>query len=443
MVPPSAVPPKEATEDRGSDSEAIAGTETERLDSEKMGGEAASQPLKTEDLKEDPEGLKKHSGLGAPSTGQDFESSDLKPEEAGALSSALKKEEKETDHSDPELPRKASPPDGEKVKEELAPGKAEEFRGASNEETTGTFSASATEEETRADLGPGSTEAALQEMPSTDPLSSNRLASPEADHTKATVGLAETPAPRVKVKVKVEEKLEGPSSASQASAEVAKAAAAETKENLKERAQLLARVEVTLEKLPKDLASSAEEVKPGETPEENAKVQNPEEIVTKTPQGKGPGQAEAEESCKVSAPEAETVADTEPAPVPKALNPPKTRLSARRKEKKPASKSQGVTEKTPAPKPMSQQRLANSRSNVPDSAKSKLSVSSMVVVALGGGKSSSQQDKDPPAETKGSPKQSREQDSRTSNLKRDIGGNKVRRGLKRWLVPNLDASSSP
>ncbi|XP_058048461.1 zinc finger protein 638 isoform X2 [Ahaetulla prasina] len=428
VVPSSAVPPTEATEDHGSDSEAIPNTETERLDSEKMGGEAASQPLKTKDLKEDPEALKKDFGLGAPSTGQDSKSSDLKAEEAGTLSSTLEKEEKETDRPDPELPRKASPPGGEKAKEELAPGKAEEFQGASNEETTGALSASATEEETRAGLGPGSTEAALQEMPSTDPLSSNRLASPEADRPEATVGLAETLAPRVKVKVKVEEELEGPSSASQVTAEVAEPAAAETKEKVKAQLLQMTRVEVILEKLPKDLISSAQEIKLEETPEEKAKVQNPEEIVTKTPQGKGPGQAEAEESCKASAPEAETVADSEAAPVPKALNPPKTRLSARRKEKKPAgkpaTKSPGVAEKTPAPKPTSQQRPANGRSNVPDSAKSKLSMSS-VVVALGGGKSSSQQDKDPPAETKGSPKQSREQDSRSSNLKRDAAGNKV------------------
>lgn len=441
MVPSSAVPPTEATEDRGSDSEAIPDTETEHLDSEKMVGEAASQPLK---IKEDSETLKKDFGLGAPSTGQDLKPSDLKPKEAGALSSVLEKEEKETDHSDPELPRKASPPGGEKAKEELAPGKAEEFHGASNEETTGALSASATEEETRADLGPGSTETALQEMPSTDPLSSNRLASPEADHPEATVSLAETLAPRVKVKV--EEELESPSSASQVSAKVAEPAVSEMKEKVKAQLLQMTRVEVILEKLPKDFATRVEEVKLEETPEENAKVQNPEEIVTKTPQGKGQGQAEAEESCKVSVPEAETVADAEAAPVPKALNPPKTRLSARRKEKKsaskPATKSPGVAEKMPAPKPTSQQRPANGRSNVPDSAKSKLSMSS-VVVALGGGKSSSQQDKEPPAEIKGSPKQSREQDSRSSNLKRDTSGNKVRRGLKCWLVPNLGASSSP
>ncbi|XP_070805054.1 zinc finger protein 638 isoform X2 [Pituophis catenifer annectens] len=427
VVPSSAVPPTEATEDRGSDSEAIPDTETERLDSKKMVGEAASQPLK---IKEDSETFKKVFGLGAPSTGQDLKPSDLKPKEAVILASSfsfvLEEEEKETDHSDLELPRKASLPGGEKAKEELAPGKAEEFHGASNEETTGALSASATEEETRADLGLGSTEAALQAMPSTDPFSSNRLASPEADHPEATVSLAETLAPRVKVKV--EEELESPSSASQVSAKVAEPAVSETKEKVKAQLLQMARVEVILEKLPKDFASRVEEVKLEETPEENVKVQNPEEIVTKTSQGKGQGQAEAEESCKVSVPEAETVADAEAAPVPKALNPPKTRLSARRKEKKsaskPATKSPGVAEKMPAPKPTSQQRPANGRSNVPDSAKSKLSMSS-VVVALGGGKSSSQQDKDPPAEIKGSPKQSREQDSRSSNLKRDTGGNKV------------------
>lgn len=440
MVHPSAVPPTEATEDRGSNSEAFPETETQHLGSQKMVGEVASEPLKTEDSEEDSKALKEDFGLGTPSTGEDFESSEKQSEEACALSSAVKKEEKGTDDSEQELPRKASPSDGEKANEEVAPpppGKAGEAHSTSKEETTRALSASATEEGTSADLGPGPTQAALEEMPSTDTLSADRPTSPAADHSEASMGLAETPAPRLQVKT--EDESEGPSAASQAKVEVAaEPAGAETKENLKEKFQLqLARVEVTLEKLPENLVLKAEEAKLGKTPEESAKVQNPEHVVPKTPQGKEPGQAQAEESCKASTSEAETVANPEAASfsktVLKASNPPKaSRLSARRKEEKPAgkpvAKSQGPAEKTPSLKQPSQPRPANGRSGVPDSAKSKLSMSSVVVVALGTGKSSSQQDKDPPAETKGSPKQSREPESRPSNLKRDAGGNKVRRG---------------
>lgn len=439
MVHPSAVPPTEAMEDRGSDSEAI--PDKEHLDSQKTVGAGSSQPVKTEDSEEDSKALKEEFGLGIPSAGEDLKSSERQAEDARALTAAVKKEEKGTGHSDQELPRKASPSDGEKANEEAAPlpGKAEEGHAASKEGTARALSASAAEEGTSTNLGPGPTEAALEETPSAEMLSRDRPTSPEADRTEAAVGLAGTPAPRVQVKT--EEESGGLPAASRAKVEVAaKPAGAETKENLKEKFQLqLARVEVTLEKLPENLLLSAEEVKqPEETPGESAKVQHPEHVVPKTPQGKGPGQTEAEESGKASTPEAETAANPEAAELsktaPKASNPSKaSRLPARRKEEKPAGKpvpkSQGPAEKTPSPKQPSQQRPANGRSGVgPDSAKSKLSTSSVVVVALGPGKSSSQQEKDPPAETKGSPKQSREPESRSSTLKRDAGGNKVRRG---------------
>ncbi|KAL7975901.1 hypothetical protein Chor_011816 [Crotalus horridus] len=433
-VHPSAVPPTEAVED----SEAI--PDKEPLDSQKTVGAGAPQPPKTEDSEEDAKTIKEEFELGIPSAVEDLESSERQAEDARALTSAVKKEEKGTDHPDQELPRKASPSGG-KANEEAAPlpGKAEEAHAASKEGTPRVLSASAAEEGTSANLGPGPTEGALEETPSAETLSGDRPTSPEADRTEAAVGLAETPAP--KVQVKMEEESAGLPAASRAKVEVAaKPAGAETKENLKEKFQLqLARVEVTLQKLPENLLLGAEEVKqPEETPGESTKVQHPEHVVPKTPKGKGPGQTEAQESGKASTPEAETAANPEAASLgktaPKASNPSKaSRLPARRKEEKPAGKpvpkSQGPAEKTPSPKQPSQQRPANGRSGVgPDSAKSKLSTSSVVVVALGPGKSSSQQEKDPPAETKGSPKQSREPESRTSTLKRDAGGNKVSAG---------------
>ncbi|XP_039189741.1 zinc finger protein 638 isoform X2 [Crotalus tigris] len=433
-VHPSAVPPTEAMED----SEAI--PDKEPLDSQKTVGAGAPQPPKTEDSEEDAKTIKEEFGLGIPSAVEDSESSERQAEDARALTSAVKKEEKGTDHPDQELPRKASPSGG-KANEEAAPlpGKAEEAHAASKEGTPRALSASAAEEGTSTNLGPGPTEGALEETPSAETLSRDRPTSPEADRTEAAVGLAEMPAP--KVQVKMEEESGGLPAASRAKVEVAaKPAGAETKENLKEKFQLqLARVEVTLQKLPENLLLGTEELKqPEETPGESTKVQHPEHVVPKTPKGKGPGQTEAEESGKASTPEAETAANPEAASLgktaPKASNPSKaSRLTARRKEEKPAGKpvpkSQGPAEKTPSPKQPSQQRPANGRPSVgPDSAKSKLSTSSVVVVALGPGKSSSQQEKDPPAETKGSPKQSREPESRTSTLKRDAGGNKVSAG---------------
>ncbi|KAM6440205.1 zinc finger protein 638 isoform 1-T2 [Liasis olivaceus] len=439
VVHPSAVPPAkptEAKEDHSSNSKAIPDTDTEPSDTEKMVGEVASKSLKTEDSEEDSEALKEDFRPSTPATSEDFGSSEMQPEEAFALSSTLEKEEEETNKSDNELLREASPSAGEETNEELAPlpGKAEEWHSVSTTESAGALSAPAVEgEDTATDLRLGATEAPPEEMPSTDILSNSRLMSPEADSAEATLGLAETPAPRVQVKM--EEELEGPLTTTQPSVEVAtEPAMVEMKENVKEKPQLqMARVEVTVEKHPEESSlSSAGEVKP-ETPEENAKAQNPEQIVPKTQQDKGPGQTEAGESCKTSALEAESVVGTEAASatktLPKASSVSKARASARRKEEekpasKPVTRSQGVAEKAAVPKQTSQQRPANSRSNIPDSGKSKLNVSSVVVVVLGSGKSSSQQDKDSPVETKGSPKQSREQESRSSALKRDSSGNK-------------------
>ncbi|XP_063166593.1 zinc finger protein 638 isoform X2 [Candoia aspera] len=440
VVHPSAVPPAkptEAKEDHGSNSKAIPHAETEHSDTEEAVGEVASKPLKTEDSEEDSEALKEEFRLGASSTPtacEDFESSEMQPEEAFALSSPLEKEEKGTDNPDNKLLREASPSPGEKISEELAPppGKPE-FYNVSKTESVGALSASTVEgEDTTTDSRLGSTEAPLEEMPSTDTPSNSRLTSPETDSTEAAVDVAGTPASRVQVKM--EEELEGPFTATQSSVEVAtEPAAVETKENVKEKPQLQkARAEVTAEKHPKESASSAGEVKP-ETLEENAEGQNPEHSVPKTLQGKGLGQTEAEESCKTSLPEAESVANPEAASASKttlkASGVSKARASARRKEEerlasKPVTRSQGVAEKAPASKPASQQRPANSRSNIPDSGKSKLNVSSVVVVVLGSGKSSAQQDKDSLVEAKGSPKPSREQESRPSALKRDGSSNK-------------------
>ncbi|XP_067389647.1 zinc finger protein 638 isoform X2 [Emydura macquarii macquarii] len=175
-----------------------------------------------------------------------------------------------------------------------------------------------------------------------------------------------------------------------------------------------------------------------------------ERTLTKAHQNKGPGQVKIDETTKASTSAAAFVPIKEPTSVSKTIlkavvsipdiskskvmmwrnETSLTKTEEQKASSKPETRSRSATEKKLSSKEVGQPRAIGSRSSLPDSStKSKLDISSVVVVVKGGsGRSSSQQDKDSRVESRGSSKQSQERESRSSSMKKDDNSNKVPAG---------------
>uniref|UniRef100_K7FXB7 Zinc finger protein 638 n=2 Tax=Pelodiscus sinensis TaxID=13735 RepID=K7FXB7_PELSI len=159
-----------------------------------------------------------------------------------------------------------------------------------------------------------------------------------------------------------------------------------------------------------------------------------EKTSIKVHQNKGPGQVKIDETSKASTSAATFVSIKEPTSVSKTILKAvvsipdiSNKTEEQKASSKPETRSRSATEKKLSSKEVGQLRATGSRSSLPDSAKSKLDMSP-VVVKGGSGRSPSQQDKDSRVESRGSSKQSQERESRSSSMKKDDNSNKVPAG---------------
>nr|XP_034959571.1 zinc finger protein 638 isoform X2 [Zootoca vivipara] len=444
-VHPAAVPspkPPEAKEEPSSDQKPRnpeGKTEEDSRPIEKVVCEVASEPSKAEGSGED-------SGIGAtttPAMPVDLGLPEVKSEGVLlTLPSNLEKEEKITETSNNEFLENAPAAAGENKSEELATpvGKPlEESPSMTEAESLGVDSLTTVEGDdtvaaTSETFPVDSAEVAVEEMSNGDVQSDNKPATQEADSTEASLNVSEIPTHQVIGGV-IDKESGIPCSTAEANKVVeSEAAALEAMEVTEEKPELhVVKTETTLEKQPERLVSNDGPTKE-EKPEKNTDDKSPEQILPKAQPSKGPGQAAESVSLaseSASGVETTSVSISMQKAVMSVPSVSKTRASTPRKEEqkppaKPATRSCTVAEKKVVSKEASQQRPPSGRSNLTDGGKPKPNVRSLV--KLGIGKSSSLPDKDSPVETKGSSKQTPEQESRSSSVKRDSGSNKVSAG---------------
>ncbi|XP_061439651.1 zinc finger protein 638 isoform X1 [Rhineura floridana] len=441
VVHAAAVPsakPTEAKEEPSSNMKAdTPEVKTEKSNPEKVVCEAAPKSSKMEASKED-------SGTEAtttPTVSVDLGPSEVKSEEVLTLTSNLEKKDKVTDASNAELLEAVSTAAGENKSEELTtPGgkPSEELPSTAKTESIGAGATTTVEGDTVAavleTIPLDSVEAQMEDLSGGDLQSNNKLITLEANSTEASVNMSEMPS--AQVGVVLDKETESPSSTAEANVVESEAVVMESEatvveamEVTKEKPELhIIKSETTLEKQPERLVPNEGATKE-EKAEKNANEKSPEQILPKP--SKGSGQSDESDNLTAeSATGAEAISGSKG--VLKTLfvrNTSKTRAATQRKEEqkpltKPATRSRTDAEKKPVSKEISQQRPTSSRSNLTDSSKSKLNVSSLAVV-LGSGKSSSQQDKDFQVEIKGSSKQARERENRSSSTKRESSSNKA------------------
>uniref|UniRef100_A0ABM5GKU6 Zinc finger protein 638 isoform X2 n=1 Tax=Pogona vitticeps TaxID=103695 RepID=A0ABM5GKU6_9SAUR len=447
VVHPSTVPSPKATEAKKEPSsnlktdfpepktEQSAEVKTEG-DTEKEACEAASKPVKSEMSEEDV-----GTGVAAvPPAPVDLQSPGLKLEETLAASSSVEEEKKATGNSSTELSGHTSPSVGRNPSDKLAtPGKTTEELQSLSEKEVGSDSAGIVEAEDMAadavktvpqvSTGPSGEE----EVSGVSLLLGNKLLTPEADSTEATTNLLEKSGPKVEVVADKESDIS--CSTTELSMEVEPETVVEKYKELAEKSELAAAAEGTAEKQPGDLVPNDGAVKVGNL-EKHVDEEDPEQMLSKTQPSKEPGQVKTNESCKtgtLAATSAPGVQADSAGKTPIAVShTSKTKATTRRKEgQKPAleasTRSRVGAEKKPVLKERSQDRPMSSKLDLSESGRSKLNPSSLAV-ELGSGKSSSQQNRDPQVETKGSLKQTRERENRSSSLKRDNSSTKVSTG---------------
>lgn len=443
MVAPSTVPSPEATEAKEEPSSSLKADlpemKTEHSPEVKMEGdtekvicEASPTPVKTEMSEED-------IGIGVaetPPVPVDLQSSGVKSEEVPAAPSVIEEEEKVADNPSVELLGNTSASIGnDNAKDEVATptGEPSEELHSLSEAEVGLDSAVIVEAE---DAAAGALETVPQvstgmsgeeEASGDSLLSDNKLLTSEAESTEAPANLLGKP--DAEAEEVADKESEVSCSTTEQSVEVEPQAIVEKCQELTEKPELAAAAE---DLLPEDLLTMDEAV---ENPEKNVNEESPEQMFPKAQPSQGPEHVKADESCETgtlvatSAPGAQAASASEtPIAAPHTS---KTKVATRRKGQKPsleiATRSQVGAEKNPMLKERSQERPVNSKLDLPDSSKSKLSPSSLAV-ELGSGKSSSQHNRDPQVETKGSLKQTRERENRSSSLKRDNSSTKVRGG---------------
>ncbi|XP_077157443.1 uncharacterized protein LOC143819562 isoform X2 [Paroedura picta] len=413
----------------------VATAEVKKEPSEKTECEALSKPSETATSEGKLAALTTEVG--------DLSSSELKSEKPVALASGLGEEEKVTDTALAEFLGNTSPVATGGKDEESAGPAAELSEGLKGTAGIGGTGAGPAKTEQGVEAAPaicetvslGSTEAPVEELSGEDLQSNTRLVPPGPGHADAPRNLAEMSTGEVEGMVDKEP--ENPSSATEGSMEVeAETVVPEPTEPAKEKPELQSgKAEAASEKQPEVLASNDKPAQE-EKLERKADDRSPEQGLPKSQPRKEMGQGQLEGSRKgdvlatVLAPSAEATSVSKT--ILKALmsvpNISKKRTVTRRKEEqkpaaKPGTRSSTVAEKKPVPKEASQQRPTISRSKLPDS-KPKVKLSSLVV-KVGNGKSSSQQDKDSQVEPKGSSKQTQEQEARSSTVKLDSNKEKV------------------
>ncbi|XP_053111795.1 zinc finger protein 638 [Hemicordylus capensis] len=442
VVQSTAVPsakPIEAVEEPSSNLKVkIPKVKTELSGIETVVCEAASKSSKTEASEGNPSRVAATALAVVPA---DSGSLEAKSQEVLALPSNLKKEEKVTDNSNNELlenvstsaagngSEELSVPVGEPSEESLSVVKTESLRADSAMIEEGEGTAAPVCE---------TVPLASAEAPMEGLQSSNKVRISEANSTEASISLPDMPAAKVGG---IDKEEDTPFSTTEASVDLeSQAPVTETREITKDKSELqVVEAATAAEKQPEDLVSNDGATKE-KKPEKNASEESTEQILPKAQSNKGPGQAKTDEPNKANMLAADSATSSETASVSKTIlkalmsvpNMSKARASPRRKEEqkplvKMGTRSQVLAEKKLVAKEASQQKPTNSRSNMPESSISKPSISSLVV-KVGSGKSSSQQDKSSQVETKGSSKQTREQESRSSSMKRDNGINKASAG---------------
>uniref|UniRef100_A0ACB8E8Y1 Uncharacterized protein n=1 Tax=Sphaerodactylus townsendi TaxID=933632 RepID=A0ACB8E8Y1_9SAUR len=413
---------------------AVAEAETEH--SEKTESEAPSEPSKTV----------MSEGKVAPATDKpvDLSLSEVKSEEPLSLASHVENEKAAEKSTAALLGNASASPSG--IKDEELPGPSDELAEAlkgtakTGERRPGpakTEEAGPAKTEEGAEIAPAIceslaldlTEAPVAELPKGGLQSSTTPVSPGTDQTDASKKLPEVSVPEVGVKIETEP--ENPSSTVEGHMEVEpEPAEPQTTEVAKEEPELRAdKSEAASEKQPEVVTSNSDSTQV-EKLEKKAEDVSPERSLPKSQPSKELGQAPPDESSKASVPATDSSPSAEANYASKTIlkalmsvpNVSKKRTATRKKEEQKPTPKTGtrggtVAEKKPVPKEASQQRPTSSKSNLAAS-KSKPRLSSFVV-KVGSGKSSSQQDKDSQVETKGSSKQTQEQETRSSTGKRD------------------------